>query len=323
MTRLRLAFMGSPDFALPTLEALIAAGHHLACVYTQPPRPAQRGHKERPSPVHAAAAARAIEVRTPKSLKDKAEIAAFQALKLDAAVVVAYGLILPKAVIAAPRFGCLNVHASLLPRWRGAAPIQRAILAGDAETGVSIMKIDEGLDTGPVLLAERVAIGPETTAAALHDRLAETGARLMVAGLAGLAQGALQATPQAEAGASHAPKLSRDEGRLDWRLPAAELERRVRAFDPWPGAWFEHSGQRIKVLAAKTVESAVDARPGTVIDEALGVACGEGALRLLRVQRQDRAAQPAAAFLRGFPLPQGTMLGTGSGTRLASTPAGR
>ena len=307
--------MGSPDFALPTLAALIAAGHDVVCVYTQPPRPAERGQKEKPSPVHVAATEKGIEVRTPTSLKGAKEQQAFRALRADAAVVVAYGLMLPKAVIEAPKHGCLNVHASLLPRWRGAAPIQRAILAGDRETGVSIMLIDEGLDTGPVLLAEKIAIAPGETAATLHDRLAELGARLAIQALGGLTGGTLRPAPQAETGVMLAPRLSRADGQLDWRLPAARLERQVRAFDPWPGAWFEHSGQRVKVLAAETVAANGGASPGTVIDDSLTVACGEGAFKPTRLQRAGRAAQATAAFLRGFPVP--------SGARLAPVPAAR
>ncbi|HEY4635178.1 MAG TPA: methionyl-tRNA formyltransferase [Rhodospirillales bacterium] len=306
MNPLRMVFMGSPEFALPTLAALLAAGHQVACVYTQPPRPARRGQKERRSPVHALAGAKGLAVRTPASLKDEGEQAAFKALNADAAVVVAYGLKLPKAIVAAPRLGCLNVHASLLPRWRGAAPIQRAILEGDTETGVTIMRIDEGLDTGPIIIAEKVPIGPRATAAMLHDQLAELGARLMVKALDGLVAGMLKPTPQPATGVTVAPKLGRDDGRLDWRRPAAALERQVRAFNPWPGAWFEHAGHRMKVLAAAV--EAGSGVPGALVDDALGVACGAGVLRLIEVQRAGRAAQPAAAFLRGFPMPAGVRL---------------
>ncbi len=308
MTPLRLAFMGSPDLALPSLRALAAAGHAITAVYCQPPRPAGRGHKQRPCPVHAYAAERGWPVRTPRSLKERAEQEAFAALGLDAAVVVAYGLILPPAVLDAPRLGCLNVHASLLPRWRGAAPIQRAILAGDAETGVTIMQMDEGLDTGPILLREAVPIGEATTAAALHERLAELGARLVVEALEGLAAGRLEAHAQPETGVSYAAKLGRGEGRLDWRRPAPELARMIRALTPWPGADFEVAGERIKVLAAEALEGTRAGAPGEVLDERLTVACGEGALRLARVQRAGRAAMDAADFLRGFAIPSGTRL---------------
>ena len=312
MTALRLAFMGSPDFALPSLRALEAAGHEIAAVYAQPPRPAGRGHKQRPCPVHAYAERRGWALSTPKTLEDGSEQQAFAALGLDAAVVVAYGLILPAAVLAAPRLGCVNLHASLLPRWRGAAPIQRAILAGDAQTGVTIMAVDEGLDTGPILLREAVPIAATATAAELHDRLAELGARLMVAALDGLAAGRLEARPQPEEGVTYAAKLKRGEGHLDWRRPAAELERAVRAFTPWPGAEFEvpwgQTVARIKVLAAEVVTGNPAAAPGTLLDDRLTVACGEGALRPTRVQRAGKAAMDAQALLRGFPVAAGTRL---------------
>jgi len=315
MTPLRLAFMGAPDFALPSLRALAAAGHEIAAVYAQPPRPAGRGHKERPGPVHALALARGWQARTPASLEASAEQAAFATLDLDVAVVAAYGLILPLAVLASPRLGCVNVHASLLPRWRGAAPIQRAILAGDAETGVTIMAVDEGLDTGPLLLAEAVPIAAAETAETLHDRLAVLGARLIVTALEGLAAGRLRARPQPADGVTYAAKLQPGEGRLDWCRPAAELERAVRAFSPRPGAEFEaprapggQSFARIKVLAAEVVPGDPAAAPGTVLDARLTVACGAGALRLLKVQRAGKAALDAEAFLRGFTLAPGTRL---------------
>lgn len=306
--RLRVAFLGTPRFAVTTLDALVSAGHDIVRVYSQPPRPAGRGQKERRSEVHERADALGIPVATPKSLKDPAEQAAFAALDLDAAVVVAYGLILPKPVLDAPRLGCVNVHASLLPRWRGAAPIQRAILAGDAETGVTIMRMDEGLDTGPMLLEERVTIGGDETAETLHDKLAALGAKLIVPALDGLAAGTLQARPQPAEGATYASKLTRAEARLDWTEPAAQLARQVRAFAPWPGAWFEHGKEQIKVLAAVPVPRAGSTAPGTIQDDALAVACGEGALRLLRVQRPGRAPMDAASLLRGFALPAGTRL---------------
>jgi methionyl-tRNA formyltransferase len=306
MSKLRLAFMGTPDFAVPILRALTAR-YEVVAVYCQPPRPAGRGHRPQPSPVQAVAEGAGLPVRSPERF-DEAARRAFAALDLDAAVVAAYGLILPGAVLAAPRLGCLNVHASLLPRWRGAAPIQRALLAGDAETGVTIMQMDEGLDTGGILLAEAVPIGPRTTAGELHDRLAELGARLIVAALDGRASGSLLARPQPGVGATYAKKLRRDEGRLDWRRPAVELERAVRALNPWPGAFFEHDGERLKVLAAECADSIAGAAPGTVLDERLRVACGEGALRLLRLQRGGRAPQEAGAFLRGYPIPAATLL---------------
>ncbi len=314
MTRLRLVFLGPPDFAVPCLGALATAGHEIACVYSQPPRPAGRGRRERPSAVQALSRERGWPVRTPVSLKEPEAQRDFAGLGADAAVVVAYGLILPKPVLEAPRLGCLNLHASLLPRWRGAAPIQRAILAGDRETGVTIMRLDEGLDTGPTLLRAAVPIGPAATAESLHDELAELGARLIVQALDGLAEGTLEATPQAAAGATYAEKLTRAEGRLDWRRPAAELERRVRALNPWPGAFvaLPEGGARLKVLAAEraaTPAAAPDGTPpGTLLDETLTVACGSGALRLLRVQRPGKAALDAAAFLRGARLAPGTLL---------------
>jgi len=300
--------MGTPDFAVPALAALVDAGHDMAAVYSQPPRPANRGMKPAPSPVHRFADAAGIPVRTPATLKDPAEQAAFAALGLDAAVVAAYGLILPPPVLAAPRLGCLNIHASLLPRWRGAAPIQRAILAGDAQTGVTIMQMDAGLDTGPMLLAETVPIGPDTTGASLHDALAALGARLIVAALDRLAAGALPATPQPADGATYAKKLDRAEARIDWAQPAAAVERKVRAFDPWPGTWFEHAGERIRVLAAALADGRAGAAPGTVLDDRLRVACGDGAVRILRLQRPGKGALEAEAFLRGFTLPAGTVL---------------
>ncbi len=327
MNPLRLVFMGSPDFSVPVLDALIGAGHEVVSVYSHPPRPAGRGQKRKPSAVHAFALGKGLDVRTPETLGDPEDQAAFTDLDADVAVVSAYGLILPAAVIHAPRLGCLNVHASLLPRWRGAAPIQRAILEGDTETGVTIMKIDEGLDTGDVLLAGKVPITAQTTAEALHGELAALGAALMVEALEGLAAGTLELKPQAEDGVTYAAKLSRDEGRLDWRRPAVELERHVRALNPWPGTWFDHEGGRIKVLAAK-VEEAREVKtgvvktgvvktgqensglaPGTLIDGALAVACGDGVLRLLRVRRAGKDNQDGAAFVRGFPMPPGTRLG--------------
>ena len=306
--QLRLVFMGTPDFAVPALKALSEAGHRILAVYSQPPRPAGRGYKARPSPVQQAAEAAGVAVRTPASLKDPAEHAAFAALDADAAVVAAYGLILPGPILAAPRLGCLNIHASLLPRWRGAAPIQRAILAGDTETGVTIMQMDEGLDTGAVVLAQRVPITTQTTAGTLHDTLAELGARLVVAALAGLVAGRLKPTPQPPGGVTYARKVTPEEGRLDWSRLAAELSRVVRAFSPVPGAWFEQGGGRVKVLAAEIVGNAAGAPPGTVLDDRLTIACGHGALRLVTVQRAGKSAMAADAFLRGFPMAPGAVL---------------
>ena len=296
--------MGSPDFAVPALRALYEAGHEIAAVYCQPPRPAGRGYAVRPCPVQAAADSLGLKVRTPARLRrDTAGHEAFRALDLDAAVVAAYGLILPGPMLEAPRRGCLNIHASLLPRWRGAAPIQAAILAGDAETGVTIMQVDEGLDTGPMLLQERTPILPRTTAAVLHDTLAETGARLIVRAL----EEQPRAVPQPEVGATYAPKLSRDDAWLDWKRDSAELERQVRAFDPWPGTATHLGGVPLKVLAAEPAGG--EGLPGTVLDQHLTIACGGGALRLTRVQLAGRAALDAEAFLHGHPVPPGTILG--------------
>ncbi len=306
MTRLRLVFMGTPDFAVSSLRALAEAGHEILAVYSQPPRPAGRGHKERPTPVHAFAAEQGWEVRTPKSLKSEAEQAAFAALKPDVAVVAAYGLILPMPILEAPRMGCLNVHASLLPRWRGAAPIQRAILAGDSESGVTIMQMDEGLDTGAMLCSESIAITRDTTASDLHDRLAELGGRLIVEALRDFHDGQLEATPQPDEGVTYAAKLNKAESLLDWRRPAIELERQVRAFTPWPGAVFQLGKDRIKLLEAEVAQNAGPA--GVVLDDYLTVACGEGALRLLKLQRPGKGAMAARDFLNGFALPKGTVL---------------
>jgi methionyl-tRNA formyltransferase len=301
---MRLAFMGSPDFAVPALRALHGAGHEIAAVYCQPPRPAGRGQRETPCPVHRAALELGLPVRTPARLRrDAAEHEAFAALGLDAAVVAAYGLILPKAMLDAPRRGCLNIHASLLPRWRGAAPIHAAILAGDSETGVTIMRMEEGLDTGPMLLKEATPIGPETTVQELHDRLAAIGARLILRALAEDPP----AVPQPEEGVTYAPKLTKEDGRLDWTQDAAALARRVRALNPWPGTFFTHGGEQIRVLAAHPEPGS--GAHGTVLDDAGLIACGSGALRLARLQRPGRAPQPADAFLRGYPLPRGSVLG--------------
>ncbi|HVB67557.1 MAG TPA: methionyl-tRNA formyltransferase [Acetobacteraceae bacterium] len=307
---MRLAFMGSPDFAVPALLALHAAGHEIAAVYTQPPRPAGRGQAVRPCAVQAAAGRLGLPVRTPARLRsDPAAQAAFAALGLDAAVVAAYGLILPPAMLDAPARGCLNIHASLLPRWRGAAPIQAAILAGDAATGITIMRMDAGLDTGPMLRAEPVPIPPRATAADLHDVLADLGARLILQVLADPPP----AIPQPAEGATYAPRLARADGRIDWTRDAAALDRQVRAFTPWPGSFTALAGAPLKVLAAQS-DVGEGAPPGTVLDpgprgEALRVACGTGVLRVTRVQLAGGAALDTPAFLRGHPLPPGTRLG--------------
>jgi methionyl-tRNA formyltransferase len=305
---LDLVFMGTPAFAATILEALIAAKHRLLAVYSQPPRPAGRGRHMQPSPVQLLAQRHGLVVRCPARLRDEEAQATFGALGAEAAVVAAYGLILPPEMLKAPRLGCLNVHASLLPRWRGAAPVQRALLAGDEETGVTIMEMEEGLDTGPILMQQPVPISPETTAAGLTADLAQVGGGLIVAALDRLAGGALVARPQPLEGVAYAPKISREEGRLDWRRPALELERRVRALQPWPGAFFEVRGEPIRVHAAAVLPGTSGDAPGTVLDDRLGVACGSGALRLLRLQRPGRAARDMPEFLRGYPIPPGTML---------------
>ncbi len=317
MSALSIVFMGTPDFAVPSLDALVAAGHRVAAVYSQPPRPAGRGHRVQPSPVHARAEALGLPVETPTRLRGTESAARFAAHGADVAVVAAYGLILPEAVLAVPRLGCVNVHASLLPRWRGASPIQHALLAGDAETGISIMQMERGLDTGPVLLAERIAIDdPTLTADLLHDRLAALGARLIVPALAGLADGRLRPMPQPIDGVTYAPKLDRAAGQLAWAKGAAQVDRQVRALTPWPGAWFALGDERIKVLAVEPAPPPVGAPvPGTLLDARLTIACAgdqagapASAIRLARVQRPGRAAVDGAAFLRGFAVAPGTVL---------------
>jgi methionyl-tRNA formyltransferase len=304
-TPLNLVFMGTPEFAATILGALIAAGHRVKAVYSQPPRPAGRGHKLQPSAVQALAEEEhGIAVRCPTNLRDPDVQGEFAALKADIAVVAAYGLILPRPILEAPRHGCLNVHASLLPRWRGAAPIQRAILEGDRETGVTIMRMDAGLDTGAMLLREAVPIGPTATGGDLTEKLAALGGRLIVETLRRLDE--LTPEPQPETGITYAKKLSRDEARLDWRADAERLERQVRAFDPWPGAFFQLGDERIRVLAAE-VETGSGA-PGTVVDERLTIACGKGVLRPTRLQRAGRGAMDTADLLRGFAIPPGTVL---------------
>jgi methionyl-tRNA formyltransferase len=307
---MRLAFMGSPAFAAPSLAGLVAAGHEIACVYSQPPRPSGRGQALTPTPVHAFAERLGLPVRTPKSLKGADEQAAFAALDLDVAVVVAYGLILPKPILEAPRRGCLNLHGSLLPRWRGAAPIQRAIEAGDALTGVQVMQMEEGLDTGPVLLSETLRIFPFETGASLHDRMAQAGAALLPVALAGLERASLTAQPQAADGVTYARKIEKADLRIDWTRPAEAVDRQIRAFAPSPGAWFELEGPkgpvRVKALMSRTEEGA--GAPGEALDDALLIACGAGAVRLLTLQREGKPAMEADAFLRGTPLPKGARL---------------
>jgi methionyl-tRNA formyltransferase len=296
---MRIVFMGTPDFAAVALAALLDAGRDVVAVYSQPPRPAGRGQKDLPSPVHVLAGEKGLPVETPTSLKTGAARANFEGYAPDVAVVAAYGLILPPAILAAPAHGCLNIHASLLPRWRGAAPIQRAIEAGDRETGVTIMQMDEGLDTGDMLLTRKIPIGTATTGGELHNALADLGAAMIVEALALLDAGALTATPQPEDGVTYAHKIDKAETRLDWTQPAADLANKVRAFNPWPGTFFELDGQRIRVLAAEAV--AGDGPPGARLDDGLTIACGHRALRLIQVQRPGKSALDAADFLRGWP----------------------
>lgn len=301
---MRVVFMGTPEFSVPVLEALVAAGHDIAAVYCQPPRPAGRGKSLRPSPVEARARMLGLPVRSPISLKSPDAQAEFAALKADIAVVVAYGLILPKAVLDAPAQGCLNIHASLLPRWRGAAPIHRAIMAGDAKTGICIMQMEAGLDTGPVLLREATDILPEDTTASLHDRLSQMGARLIVEALGRLPY--LPPRPQPETGVTYAAKISKDEARIDWSRPATEIDRHIRALSPFPGAWTLVGGDRVKLLMSRIADD--KGTHGEVLHN-FTIACGQGAVDILHAQRQGKQALETEAFLRGTPLVPGTILG--------------
>ncbi|MDF1608300.1 methionyl-tRNA formyltransferase [Hoeflea sp. YIM 152468] len=312
---MRIIFMGTPDYAAPTLQALHAAGHEIVAVYSQPPRPSgRRGLEVLPSPVHRTAEGLGIPVFTPRSLKGQEEQAAFKALEADAAVVVAYGLILPRPILEAPRHGAWNGHASLLPRWRGAAPIQRAIMAGDTETGVMIMKMDEGLDTGPVALTGSVKITPSMTAGELHDALAALTARLMVDAMARLETSGLPVTPQADGGVTYASKISKSETRIDFSQPAEQVHNHIRGLSPSPGAWFALSSgdraERVKVLATQVVAMETGtAAPGTVLDEELAIACGGQAVRLLTLQKAGGKPLAARDFLRGTAVPPGTVIG--------------
>ena len=304
---MRVVFMGTPAFSVPALDA-VAVAHDVVCVYTQPPRPAGRGQKLRPSPVHQRAEVLGIPVRHPVTLRDGAAHDAFAALDADVAVVVAYGLILPRAILDAPGFGCLNIHASLLPRWRGAAPIHRAVMAGDSETGVCIMQMEEGLDTGPVLLRRASAIGPDDTTGQVHDRLSELGGRLIVEALRRLPE--LEPVAQPESGVSYAAKVDKAEARIDWNEDAAQVDRLIRGLSPAPGAWFVLDGARVKVLGSRLADGS--GRPGEVLDTGLRIACGRGAVRLTRLQRAGRAAQDAAEFQRGMAVAPGRILDQGA-----------
>ena len=302
---MRLIFMGTPDFSVPVLRALVAAGHDIACVYCQPPRPAGRGKKDRPSPVQACATALGLPVRHPVNFKDPADVADFAALKADVAVVVAYGLILPQSLLDAPAHGCLNIHASLLPRWRGAAPIHRAIMAGDAKTGICVMQMAAGLDTGPVLLRRETDIAPDETTASLHDRLAALGSAAIVDALGALDQ--LVAHPQGTHGVTYAAKIDKAEARIDWTRPAVEVDRLIRGLSPFPGAWCQVEGERLKLL--NSCVAAGQGKPGEVLDNALTIACGTGAVQLLQLQRAGRGAMGPDEFQRGFAVQKGAQLG--------------
>lgn len=309
---LRIIFMGTPDFSVPVLKALHGAGHKIVAVYSQPPRPAgRRGLELTPSPVHRAADALGIPVRTPVNFKDPADVEAFRALEADVAVVVAYGLLLPESILTGTRLGCYNGHASLLPRWRGAAPIQRAIMAGDTETGMMVMKMDKGLDTGPVALTEHVAIGETMTAGELHDRLAAVGAGLMVKAMTKLERDDLPLTPQPAEGVVYAAKIGKDESRIDFSKPAREVHNHIRGLAPFPGAWFEAEVngkiERIKVLRSELSTSS--GTPGTVLDDRLAIGCASGAVRPLRLQKAGGKPLDLADFLRGTPLTAGMRVG--------------
>ena len=298
---MRIIFMGTPEFAVPTLHEIVSAGHEIVAVYTRAPKPAGRGQAERKSPVHETAESLGIPVFTPKSLRGEAEQMLFSAHEADVAVVVAYGLLLPKPILDAPRLGCLNLHGSLLPRWRGAAPIQRAVMAGDRRTGAMVMRMDEGLDTGPVALVDEMPIGPDETAGDVHDRMMRLGADLMGRALAALERGSLTFTPQSEEGVTYAKKIEKAETRIDFSRPAAEVHNHIRGLSPFPGAWFEieAGGKPTRVKALRLTLATGSGAPGTVLDDQLTIACGEGAVRLMSVQREGRGATDGAAFLRG------------------------
>jgi len=304
---LRLVFMGTPDFAVPTLLELISSGHQVAAVYSRAPQPAGRGMAARDSPIARQAARFKLPVLTPKTLRDPDAAAAIRAHSADAAVVVAYGLILPQPILDAFPLGCFNLHASLLPRWRGAAPIQRAIMAGDKKTGVMVMKMEAGLDTGPIAMAERVVIGADATAGELHDELARRGATLMVVALSALERGTLQLTPQPTGGVTYAPKIEKAETRIDWTKPWQKVHDHCRGLSPFPGAWFETAGaERVKVR--RTTKGVGSGKPGQVLDEQLTVGCGEGAVRLVELQRAGRQPMHTEEFLRGTPIARGCVL---------------
>ncbi|MBL4806507.1 MAG: methionyl-tRNA formyltransferase [Rhodobacteraceae bacterium] len=300
---MRIVFMGTPDFSVTALDALIADGHEIVAVYSQPPRPAGRGKKLRPSPVQKRAEALGIEVRTPLNFKKPEDIQSFTDLSADIGIVVAYGLILPQVILDGPRLGCLNIHASLLPRWRGAAPIQRAIMAGDAETGVCIMQMEAGLDTGPVFTRETTPITVTDTAGVLHDRLAEIGGSLVCATLRNINK--LNAEPQIDSDMTYAAKINKSESKIDWTRPAVEIDRQIRGLSPFPGAWTEIAGERVKLLNCVLMSG--EGSVGTALDDALLIACGQGAVRLTRLQRAGKGPMDAVDFLRGFPVATGDL----------------
>ena len=309
---LRIIFMGTPDFSVPALRSLVAAGHRVVACYTQPPRPAGRGMELRKSAVHLAAGELQIPVFHPQSLRDAGEQQRFAAFNADLAVVVAYGLILPQAVLSAPRLGCYNIHASLLPRWRGAAPIQRAIMAGDSVTGVTIMKMDAGLDTGDMALRQEIAIAPDMTAGVLHDALSDIGGTLIVQAVAALQAGTLTLAPQPDEGVTYAAKIDKAESRIDWTQPAATVHNHVRGLSPFPGAWcemeFQGRHERVKLLETTLGDAAASAPPGTVLDERLAIACGNGAIRVVRLQRAGKQPASVDAFLAGNRIDAGSLV---------------
>ena len=298
---MKIVFMGTPEFSVPTLHEIVSAGHEIVAVYTRAPKPAGRGQAERRSPVHETADALGIPVFAPKSLRGEAEQMIFAAHGADLGIVVAYGLLLPKPILDAPRLGCLNLHGSLLPRWRGAAPIHRAVMAGDLRTGVMVMQMDEGLDTGPVGLVDEMGIGPDETTGDVHDRMMRLGADLMGRALAAIERGSLTFTPQAEAGVTYAKKIEKTETRIDFTRPAAEVHNHIRGLSPFPGAWFEieAQGKPVRVKALRSTRADGSGAPGTVLDDALTIACGEGAVRLTQVQREGKGVTDGASFLRG------------------------
>jgi len=308
-TKLRIAFMGTPEFSVPTLQSLISFGHDIRAVYTQPPRPAGRGKKNKVSPVQSLAELNGLTVKSPHSLKTDEEQEYFEKLGLDAAIVVAYGLILPKTFLEVPRLGCINIHASLLPRWRGAAPIQRAIMAGDTKTGVTIMQMDEQLDTGPIFTTSEVEITDQTTSETLHQSMANLGACIINKTLKDINSKNLRAIEQSTSGISYADKLSRDEGYVDWNKSAEEIEKLVRALYPWPGAWTEIDGSRIKIFESKVIPASKQIfPPGTIIDNKLTISCGRNSLRLVRLQKQGKKIMNTEEYLNGNPISKGTNL---------------